>query len=485
MAKTEQKRQWQVLIASSHPLFAEGIRGLLNTRQQADVEVVGVVSTIDEALDALNLLKPDMVIVDYDDDRVNREEFLARFVESEGRLRVILLSLKEGGQEAIVYDRRTMAASQIDVWLDNWTETDESLADQGNARGDGEENNQKPKRRDGMRHFIAAALVVIVLTALGLFALEKVDLLPSQSSLQALPIDNLFSLQLKIIAFLFALIVGLMIYSIIVFRRKKGDDTDAAHIEGNTRLEVFWTLVPLVTVLYLSYIGAQALGAVGREDPFPLQVNVIGSQWSWRFEYPEYDIISTDLMLPVNKQALLRLSSTDVIHSFWVPEFRVKQDVLPSGEKFVRELNITPSELGTYKVRCAEMCGSLHYDMRAPVVVMTQDAFDTWVEVESGGVSGDPAERGKTLAEQFGCTACHSADGTPGVGPTWTGLFGSQESLEDGGSVLVDHAFLYESILEPGAKITDGFQNIMPPNIGADLSDEQINDIIAYIESLQ
>jgi len=485
MAKTERIRRWRVLIASSHPLFAEGIRGLLNTRQQADVEVVGLVSTIDEALDTLNILKPDMVIVDYDDERVNRDEFLARFVESEERLRVILLSLKEGGQEAIVYDRRTMAATQIEDWLENWIEIDESLEETDNEQGDGENNNQKPKRRDGMKHFFAAALVVIVLTALGLFALEKVDLLPSQSSLQAVPIDDLFSIQFKIIAFLFALIVGLMIYSIIVFRRKKGDDTDAMHIEGNTRLEVFWTIVPLVTVLYLSYIGAQALGDIDREDPFPLQVNVIGSQWSWRFEYPEYDIISTELMLPVNKQALLRLSSTDVIHSFWIPEFRVKQDVVPSGEEFVRELIITPTELGNYKVLCAELCGTLHYDMRAPVVVMTQDAFDTWVEEESGGETGDAAEKGQKLAEQFGCTACHTSDGAAGVGPTWKGLFGSQEALESGTSVLVDHAYLIESIREPGVKITEGFPNIMPPNVGADLSDEQINNIIAYIENLQ
>jgi len=485
MAKTEHKRYRRGLIASSHPLFAEGIRGLLNSRQQADVEVVGLVATIDEAIDALNILKPDMVIVDYDDERVNREEFLVRFVESEGRLRVILLSLKEGGQEAIVYDRRTMASSQMDDWLENWTETDKSLDEEDDEQDNGEYNNQKPKRRDGMKHFIAAALVVILLTALGLFALEKVDLLPSQSSLQAVPIDNLFSIQFKIIAFLFALIVGLMIYSIIVFRRKKGDDTDALHIEGNTRLEVFWTLVPLATVLYLSFIGAQALGAVDREDPFPLQVNVIGSQWSWRFEYPEYDITSTELMLPVNKQALLRLSSTDVIHSFWIPEFRVKQDVVPSGEEFVRELIITPTELGTYKVRCAELCGTLHYDMRAPVVVMTQDVFDTWVEVESGSETGDPIENGQKLVEQFGCKACHTTDGSTGVGPSWRGLFGSQEALDDGSSVLVDHAFLYESIREPGAKITDGFQNIMPPNIGADLSEEQINDIIAFIASLQ
>lgn len=485
MVNTEYKRPWQVLIASSHPLFAEGIRGLLDSRQQDDVEVVGMVSTIDEALEALNAMKPDMVIVDYDDERVNREEFLARFVESEGRLRVILLSLKEGGQEAIVYDRRSMAASQIDDWLDNWTETDEVLKEKDIESGNGDNNNQRPKRRDGMKHFIAAALLVIVLTALGLFALERVDLLPTQASLQAVPIDDLFTLQFRIIAFLFALIVGIMIYSIIFFRRKKDDDSDAAHIEGSTRLEVFWTLVPLATVLYLSYVGAQALGTVQREDPFPLQVDVIGSQWSWRFEYPEYDIISTELMLPVDKQALLRLSSTDVIHSFWIPEFRVKQDALPSGEEFVRELTITPTEIGTYKVRCAELCGTLHYDMRAPVVVMAQADFESWIEEQTAVELGDPVESGQRLVEQFGCTACHSADGTPGVGPTWQGLFGSQEELSGGTSVLVDSEYLYESIREPGAKITNGFQNIMPPDIGAGLSDEQIDDIIAYIESLQ
>ncbi len=125
MGNTKRENHWRVLIASSHPLFAEGIRGLLAKRQPADAEVVGLVSTIDEAIAALQTLQPDMVIIDYDDERVNREEFLARFVESEGRLRVVLLSLKEGGNEAVVYDRRTMAASQIEEWLENWTETAE------------------------------------------------------------------------------------------------------------------------------------------------------------------------------------------------------------------------------------------------------------------------------------------------------------------------------------------------------------------------
>lgn len=484
MGNKKQENHWRVLIASSHPLFAEGIRGLLAKRQPADAEVVGLVSTIDEAIAALQTLQPDMVIIDYDDERVNREEFLARFVESEGRLRVVLLSLKEGGNEAVVYDRRTMAASQIEEWLENWTETAEPQV-QLDEPGEQGIDSQKPNRRNGMKHFIAAAIVVIVLTALGLLALNFVDLLPTQASLQAVPIDALFSLQFKIIAFLFALIVGLMIYSIIVFRRKKGDESDAAHIEGNTRLEVFWTLVPLATVLYLSYVGAMTLGSVTREDPFPLKVDVIASQWSWRFEYPEYGIISTELRLPVDKQTLLRLSSTDVIHSFWIPEFRVKQDALPGGDEFVRELAITPTELGEYKVRCSELCGTLHYDMRAPVVVMTQQDFDNWVQSQTSGEAGNPAERGAQLANQYGCVACHSADGSVGVGPTWQGLFGTEESLSDGSTVLVDPEYLRESIREPGAKITAGFQNIMPPNIGVDLTDEQVNDIIAYIESLQ
>ncbi len=113
----------RILIASSHPLFAQGLHSLLQRRPEMDTEVVGMVSTIDEVLAALKKLNPDLVIVDYDDERVNREEFLARFVEGEGRLRVVLLSLKEGGDEAIVYDRRTMAASQIEDWLQGWSDT--------------------------------------------------------------------------------------------------------------------------------------------------------------------------------------------------------------------------------------------------------------------------------------------------------------------------------------------------------------------------
>jgi cytochrome c oxidase subunit 2 len=471
----------RILIASSHPLFAQGINSLLDKRQEMDTNVVGIVSTITEALEAIENLHPDLVIVDYDDDQVNREEFLARFVEGESRLRVVLFSLKEGGDQAIVYDRRTMAASQIDDWLEGWSDV------QGSPEYSAAEPDpvpEKPKRRESMRHFIVAAIIVILLMVGTYFLLDNIRLLPEQASLQAIPIDDLFRLDFIVIAILFSLIIGLLIYSIIAFRRRKNDDSDGPHIEGNTRLEVAWTLVPLGFVLFLAYYGSSILGEVEAADPRPLRVEVIGSQWSWRFEYPDYDIISTDLVLPVNKQALLNMTSTDVIHSFWIPEFRVKQDLLP-GDGFEKELRITPIEIGDYKVRCAELCGREHYSMLAPVAVLSQADFDAWVAEQAGTVSDDPVVRGELVAQQYGCTACHSSDGSELAGPTWLGVYGSTEMLTDGTSVVVESDYLIKSIREPGIQIVEGYQNIMPENIGADLSDEQIDDVIAFIESLQ
>ena len=181
----------------------------------------------------------------------------------------------------------------------------------------------------------------------------------------------------------------MIVYSLVVFRRKKGDTSDAAHIEGNTRLEVIWTVIPLITVLGLGYLGGSALRDTMRPDPKPLEIDVISQQWSWRFDYPIWGIASDVLMLPINKQAVLRLSSNDVIHSFWVPEFRVKQDALPGGEGFVRELRITPDLLGNYKVRCAELCGLRHTYMEAPVKVVSPTDFDAWVKEFYSSLSRD------------------------------------------------------------------------------------------------
>jgi cytochrome c oxidase subunit 2 len=481
MIRSNKPGERRVLIASSHPLFGQGLRSLLKERHQTGVKVVGMVSNLDEALTALDKLDPDLIIVDYDDEVLNRDEFLARFVEGEKKLRVVLLSL-QSGRDAVVYDRRTLAAAQIDDWLEEWNY--ESLASPKLPKEIGGADETMQNRRTGMKHFVVAAILVVIVTALLIAGLDRVQILPIQASLQANSIDSLFNLEFKVIAFLFSLIVVFMVYSIIFFRRKKGDDSDAAHIEGNRNLEVIWTLAPLATVLFFAYLGGESLAETLRPDPQALEIDVTASQWSWRFEYPDTGIVSTELMLPADKQILLRLSSTDVIHSFWVPEFRVKQDALPGGQDFVRDLRITPTEIGNYKVRCAELCGLQHAYMLADVKVVSQSDFDQWVN-EQTSVSDDPVVRGRQYAEQFGCLACHSTDGSTLVGPTWQGLFGHEVTMEDGSTVVADEAYLRESILNPGAKIVSGFQNIMPPNIAADMSDAQLADIIEYIKSLR
>jgi cytochrome c oxidase subunit 2 len=470
----------RVLIISSHPLFGEGLKLLLLKRPEADVQVVGISTSIEEAMMILEKQEVDLVVVDYDDEKVNKDKFLARFVTGGHRLRVVLLSLKEGGSDAIIYDRHTMMASEINDWLNSEMSSlpDKSKANSKNIKHQGDMSN----RRSTMKHGIGAAIVIIVLFVLGALALNKEWLLPEEASLQAGPIDQLFSVHFIVIAFLFALIVGLMIYSLIFFRRKQGDLSDGKYIKYNDKLEITWTAIPLIAVITVSVYGSGVLAKTMRVDPSALEVRVVGQQWAWRFEYPVYGITSTELVLPLEQQALLTLTSSDVIHSFWVPEFRVKQDALPGME---RELRITPSKIGDYTLMCAEMCGRDHAYMNAPVHVLSRDDFNAWVGEQLAAVSNDPIVRGETWYNQYGCYACHSIDGTQKTGPTFSGIYGKTETMEDGSTVLVDDAYLIEAIVDPDAKIVQGFTNAMPKNFGEQLTEAQINDLVEFIKSLK
>ncbi len=333
-----------------------------------------------------------------------------------------------------------------------------------------------------MKHLIAVGILV-ALTTLGVAAgLRALPLAPIAASAQAGPIDALFGLHLQVIAFLFSLIIVFMLYSLVVFRRKPGDASDGKHIEGHTGIEVLWTIVPLGIVLYFAYLGAQTLAEIRRVDPQALQVKVTARQWAWTFEYPG-DVTSGTLNLPVNRQVLLKITSKDVIHSFWVPEFRVKQDAVP-GDKMVKDLVITPDRIGEYKVRCAEMCGTNHAYMEAPVAVMATAQFDAWLKQESETPT-DPVARGRRWATKFGCIGCHTLDGSKSVGPSWQGVYGKTEEMADGSKVVVDDAYLIEAITQPAAKLVKGYGNLMPATIGADLTADQIQDLIALIRSLK
>jgi cytochrome c oxidase subunit 2 len=239
-----------------------------------------------------------------------------------------------------------------------------------------------------------------------------------------------------------------------------------------------------------------------QERPDEMVVKVIGRQWSWSFAYPEHeDIVSADLVLPVNQPILLKMTSEDVLHAFWVPEFRVKQDLVPGMETTLR---IEPNQTGEFKLRCAEICGLSHSDMLANVSVVTRGEFDAWVEENSDipiFAELTPEERGEIwygVENGFACVGCHSVNGNPGAGPTWLGVYGSEEALDDGSSVTVDDAYLRKSILDPNAQVVSGFAaNVMPQIYEQSFADKQaeilaaegvevdiIEDLIAFMKTL-
>ena len=323
------------------------------------------------------------------------------------------------------------------------------------------------------RHLAIVAVLVVIGSVVTYYLLTAIYKLPTAASRQAGPIDTMFNAHFLAISILFALIVVFILYSVVAFRRQPGDEEDGAHFHGNTALEIIWTIIPLVTVIAFGIWAAFVLRVVTAEGPDELAIEVTGRQWSWVFSYPDYADVgsTTELVLPVDRQVRLEMQSDDVIHSFWVPEFRVKQDLLP-GQMTV--LRITPNLLGDYKVRCAEMCGFDHANMIANIRVVSQDEFDQWVAEQSVSIANlSQVERGEQWATDFGCVACHSTDGTSMAGPTWQGILGSEVSLEGGGSVTIDEDYLRRSILEPSAQIVAGYQNIMPATFEQQFADKE------------
>lgn len=343
-----------------------------------------------------------------------------------------------------------------------------------------------------MRHYIIAGVLVIIVAIATYAGLMAIKLMPIEASAQSIPIDQLWNIEIAIICFLFALIMVPLIYSLIVFRRRKGDKSDGEYIVGNNTLEITWTIIPLITVLILAYMGTYTLGDVLAVDPSALVINVTARQWEWSFTYPE-GFTSKELHLVINQPVVLDMQSTDVIHSFWVPQFRIKQDVLPGR---ITTERITPILIGSYTAMCAQLCGTGHSYMTAPVIVSTQTDYDVWIQGQvaaAAAAAQTPVGRGQQLVAQNGCTSCHSVDGSStGIAPTWKGLYQSKVKLSGGTTVApgtvvtADQAYLMESIVNPSAKIVNGFQdNVMPKTFGTSLTQSQISDIVAYIESLK
>lgn len=351
------------------------------------------------------------------------------------------------------------------------------------------------------KHLIAASLLVLVSSVVLYFVLTNIYALPVNASEEAGPIDTMFQAHFAIIAFLFSLIMVFVLYAAVVFRRQPGDTTDGPHIHGHTGLEITWTVIPVILVIGFGAWGVVTLRDLVKAEPNEMVIEVWGQQWSWNFVYPEYDNLVTDeLVLPVDQPILFEMESRDVLHAFWVPEFRVKQDLMPGRKTLMR---ITPTRIGDYRLRCAEICGNAHSSMLAEVRVVSQAEFDAWVQERldrPAFAEMTPEERGEYWysAEGFGCASCHSLDGSRLVGPSWLGLYGRTEQLEDGTTITANEEYIINSILNPAGQIVAGYPPAMPAFYEQSFADREaeilaaegveidiLADLIAFIQTLE
>ena len=259
------------------------------------------------------------------------------------------------------------------------------------------------------------------------------------------------------------------------YRRRHG--REATQIEGSLLLEIGWTVIPL-GIMMVMFVGGAVLYFHMRTPPRDAaEVYVVAKQWMWKLQHTEGQREINELHVPVGRDTKLIMTSQDVIHSFYVPAFRVKMDVVPGR---YTTMWFRPTKAGTYHLFCAQYCGTMHSGMIGEVVVMEPADYQAWMS--GGPVTGSLAENGQALFLQLGCSTCHRFD-VQGRGPNLTGIFGKPVQLEDGRTVIADEDYVRESIVNSQAKIVSGFKPIMPIFQGQ-ISDEQLNALVAYVKSL-
>ncbi len=281
---------------------------------------------------------------------------------------------------------------------------------------------------------------------------------------------------------LFVIVIGPMTYFAWRYRYKPGRRTP--HQTHNTVLEVVWTVIPTLICFAIFLWGVNGYMKFAVPPGEALEIQVVGKQWLWTFEYPDGTRSVNELHVPVDKNIRLVMSSDDVLHDFYVPDMRIKRDIVPG--RFVQEwFHANQSALGEHVTTCAEYCGKGHSDMHAKLVVDRPADYDKWMA--TGGteyLDYTPEAWGKIQWDRKGCSTCHSIDGSASKGPTWKGIWGTMVKLNDGKSVLVDEAYVRESMMLPQAKIVAGFDPIMPTFQGL-LRENEINGLMAFIKSLK
>jgi cytochrome c oxidase subunit 2 len=307
---------------------------------------------------------------------------------------------------------------------------------------------------------------------------KRFPLFPEAISQLAREVDQLYFFALLVAAFFSLLIAALVLFFIVRYRRRSADEIGKPERAG-VWLEVTWSVIPLVILLAMFAWGSKIFFDIRKPPAGAIEYYVTGKQWMWKFQHPEGPREINELHVPVNQDIKLIMTSEDVIHSFFVPALRAKMDVLPGR---YTTFWFRAEETGTYQLFCAEYCGAEHSFMRGSIIVMETDDYEEWL-ASRGASPTAVAQTGEELFRAQTCNTCHKPD-SAALAPVLNGIFGTEEELSDGSTVLVDEGYLRESILNPGAKIVAGYNAIMPTYQGR-LSEEELVELILYIKSLE
>ncbi len=306
-------------------------------------------------------------------------------------------------------------------------------------------------------------------------------MLPPQRSTVASEVDSLFTF-INVAGFiLFAGIMITILIFVIKYRRKSEDDITPV-ITHNSILEVTWTVIPIILILIVFSWGFRGFLSLSSPPANAYEINVTAASWLWEFRYPNGGTTVNEVFVPVDRPVKFIMRSDDVLHSLYVPDFRIKQDVLPNRYTTAW---FQATETGESILYCTEYCGTAHSDMLATVKVLSAEDFEEWLET---GLEIDEdmplADLGRQTYTNAGCNACHTLDGADRIGPSFLNLFNSDRELVDGSMVVADEDYIRRSILEPQAEVTAGYPNNMPSYAGR-LNERQIDGLIAFIKEQQ
>jgi len=304
--------------------------------------------------------------------------------------------------------------------------------------------------------------------------------LPPSGSTMAPEVDALMAFIFYISIFFGVIVFGGVILFSIKYRRRRQAQVEAGP-SHSTALEVAWSVLPLILVMIIFFWGFRAYMKMSVVPKDALEIKVTGQKWFWSFAYPDGATSVNELVVPVGKPVKLLMSSKDVIHSFFVPGFRLKRDVLPNRYTIAW---FEATQEGIFDLFCAEYCGSKHSGMLGKVRVVNDRQYGEWLASSSKAGEGlSPVEYGAKLYESKECVTCHSLDGTRGEGPSFLNVFSHDVMLKDGSKLTADENYIRESILHPEAKVVAGYQPIMP-TYQTLLKDAEVDALVAYVKSL-